>query len=67
MNSHGPDQMGPPAIAAINLQGHFEKSASGKVRKLFEVDNEDYSFVASHRISWDKGVYHSPSATFRKG
>ena len=43
--------MTPPATIAIDLQGHLEKLASGKVRDLFEVDEERLLFVASDRIS----------------
>ena len=45
------DQMVPPAIVAIDLQGKLGKIASGKVRDLFEVDDEKLLFVASDRIS----------------
>ncbi len=51
MSSHRPDQMAPLAIVAINLQSKLEKMASGKVRDLFEVDDERLLFVASDRIS----------------
>ena len=51
MDSHRPNQMAPPAIVAIDLQGKFEKMASGKVRDLFEVDDQRLLFVASDRIS----------------
>ena len=44
-------QNGPPATVAIDLQGHLEKLASGKVRDLFEVDKERLLFIASDRIS----------------
>lgn len=62
MDSHRPDQMEPPAIVGIVLEGKHEKKALGKAGNLFEDDNEDYFFVASDRLSWDKAVYHSPSA-----
>ena len=51
MNSHRPNQMAASAIVAIDLQGKLEKMASGKVRDLFEVDDERLLFVASDRIS----------------
>ncbi len=51
MNSHRPDQMAPLAMVVIDLEGKLEKMASGKVRDLFEVDDERLLFVASDRIS----------------
>ena len=51
MNYHRPDQMDPPAIVAIDLQGKLEKMASGKMRDLFGVDDERLLFVASDRVS----------------
>lgn len=43
--------MADTATVAIDLQGKLEKIASGKVRDLFEVDEERLLFVASDRIS----------------
>ena len=51
MNSHRPDQKAPLAMVVIDLKGKLEKMASGKVRDVFEVDDERLLFVASDRIS----------------
>ena len=46
-----PDLMSQKATVGLDLQGHLEKLASGKVRDLFEVDEQRLLFVASDRIS----------------
>ena len=51
MNSHPLEQMAAPAIVIIDLRGKLEKMALGKVRDLFEVDDERLLFIASDRIS----------------
>ena len=44
-------QMAPPAMVATDLHGKLQKMASGKVRDLFEVNDERLLFVTSDRIS----------------
>ena len=56
-------QMAPPATVAIGLQGHLKKLVSGKVRDLFEVDEERLLFVASDRISAFDVVMENVSLT----
>lgn len=51
MNSDLMGQMAPPAMVATDLHGKLQKMASGKVRDLFEVDDERLLFVTSDRIS----------------
>jgi phosphoribosylaminoimidazole-succinocarboxamide synthase len=43
--------MASTAVISIDLHGKLPKLASGKVRDLFEVDDNTLLFVASDRIS----------------
>ncbi|KAF2801570.1 phosphoribosyl-aminoimidazole-succinocarboxamide synthase [Mytilinidion resinicola] len=43
--------MSTEALVSIDLQGKLKRIASGKVRDVFEIDDETLLFVASDRIS----------------